>query len=82
MSPRRLPVAEPAGGAISTRLLDGAYMAWQSAQILCDIAFNAWRTAGPGLRAGAHLAYCAALDREEAAAHDFAELSQLASQAA
>jgi hypothetical protein len=82
MSARRLQVVEPGAGGVGIRLLDGAYMAWQSAQILSDIAYNAWRTAEPGLRAAAHVAYCAALDREEAAAHDFEELCQLVPQAA
>jgi hypothetical protein len=63
---------------VSTRLADGAYMAWQAAQIECELALIAWHAAGPGRNATAHAAYRAALDREEAAARDFEDLCQLA----
>lgn len=62
---------------VSARLTDGAYMAWQSAQIECHLALVAWHAAGPGQRAHAHLAYRAALDREEAAARDLERLCEL-----
>jgi hypothetical protein len=64
---------------IGARLADGAYMAWQFAQIECSIALLAWHAAGPARSAAAHLAYCAALDREEAAARDFEELCRVTS---
>jgi hypothetical protein len=63
---------------VSARLADGAYMAWRSAEIECDLALGGWHAAGPGLGATAHVAYRAALDREEAAARDFEELHRLA----
>ena len=63
---------------VGTRLVDGAYQAWQSAHIECDLALSAWGAAGPGRNATAHVAYRAALDREEAAARDFEELCRLA----
>jgi hypothetical protein len=63
---------------IGTRLADGAYMAWQFAQIECSLALLAWRHSGPTHGAAAHGAYCAALDREEAAARDFEELCRVA----
>ncbi|MDX6655244.1 MAG: hypothetical protein QOH62_37 [Solirubrobacteraceae bacterium] len=64
--------------AVGTRLADGAFHAWQSAHIECDLALRAWDAAGPGRSATAHFAYRAALDREEAAARDFEELCRLA----
>jgi hypothetical protein len=63
---------------IGARLADGAYMAWQFAQIECYLALLAWHHAGPGRSAAAHVTYCAALDREEAAARDFEELCRVA----
>jgi hypothetical protein len=63
---------------IGTRLADGAYMAWQFAQIECNLALLAWHHASPGRSAAAHVAYCAALEREEAAARDFEELCRVA----
>ena len=63
---------------VGARLADGAYRAWQFAQIECDLALVAWRVAGPQLGAAAHQAYRAALDREEAAARDFEELCRVA----
>jgi hypothetical protein len=63
---------------VGVRLADGAYKAWQSAQIECDLALRAWHAAGPGANATAHVAYRAALDREEAAARDLEVLCRLA----
>jgi hypothetical protein len=62
---------------IGARLADGAYMAWQAAHIESSLALVAWSAARPGRSAAAHLAYCAALDREEAAARDFEELCRV-----
>ena len=52
------------------RLHNDAYMAWFSAESECERALHAW-FAQPG-PAGApeYLAYCGALEREEAAARD------------
>ena len=63
--------------AVGTRLADAAYMAWQLAQIECELALTAWHSAGPGHSAMAHTTYRAALDREEAAARDLEEVCQL-----
>jgi hypothetical protein len=63
--------------AVGARLVDGAYLAWQFAQIECDLALIAWKAAAPGRGATAHMAYRAALDREEAAARDLEELRRL-----
>ena len=63
---------------VGTRLADGAYKAWQSAQIECHLALRAWHAAAPGRTGPAHVAYRAALDREEAAARDFETLCRLA----
>jgi hypothetical protein len=46
--------------------------AWRDAAALCADAFTAWRTAEPTRRSEAHVVYCAALDREEAAARELA----------
>jgi hypothetical protein len=75
---RRVDALAAHAATVSTRLADGAYMAWQAAQIECELALIAWHAAGPGRNATAHVAYRAALDREEAAARDFEELSRLA----
>jgi hypothetical protein len=77
MTRRRIdPLVDAA--TVGTRLVDGAYQAWQTAHIECDLALRAWEAAGPGRTATAHIAYRAALDREEAAAGDFEELCRLA----
>ena len=55
-----------------------SYMTWQAAQIECELALGAWHAAMPGRTALAHVAYRAALDREEAAARDLEELCRLA----
>jgi hypothetical protein len=78
MSGARLDAVAPNAATVGARLADGAYMAWRSAQIECDLALGAWHAAGPGRNATAHVAYRAALDREEAAARDFEELFRLA----
>jgi hypothetical protein len=64
--------------AIGVRLLDDAYLAWFSAEHECESALQAWwRSSGPS-RSLAYAAYRAALDREEAAAHDLERLWSLA----
>ncbi len=63
--------------AIGVRLLDDAYLAWFSAESESEAALKAWwRSTGAG-RSVAYLAYRAALDREEAAAHDLKRLWSL-----
>jgi hypothetical protein len=64
--------------AVGIRLLDEAYLSWSLAQMQCVNALSAWSQARGGARGAAHLAYCAALDREEAAARDLAQISELA----
>jgi hypothetical protein len=64
--------------SIGMRLADEAYMSWCTAQIQCQNALGAWFDAGPRDRAEANYAYRAALDREQAAAHDLECLSHLA----
>lgn len=77
MSPRRIDALTAHAAKIGTRLADGAFSAWRSAQIECDLALNAWHAAGPGRGGAAHVAYLAALDREEAAARHLEELCRL-----
>lgn len=63
---------------IGVRLLDTAYMSWRFAALECEHTQHAWATAaGRDAQAG-YFAYCAALDREEAAARDLQRLSELA----
>ena len=71
-SPLENEVAE-----IGVRLLDDAYMAWFCAESLTDQALRSWFEAAPGDRGRRYFAYRAALDREEAAAHDLHRLWQL-----
>lgn len=77
MSPRRFDALAAHAAKIGTLLADGAFMAWRSAQIECDLALSAWHAAGPGRSDAAHVAYRAALDREEAAARHLEELCRL-----
>jgi hypothetical protein len=77
MSPRRIDALAAHAAKIGTRLADSAFMAWRSAQIDCDLALGAWHAAGPGATDTAHVAYRAALDREEAAALHLEELCRL-----
>jgi hypothetical protein len=60
------------------RLVDEAYMSWRTAQMQCQTAMRAWFDARPRYRAEANSVYRAALDREQAAAHDLESLSDLA----
>ena len=61
------------------RLADEAHASWSIAALQCAEALRAWREAGPSDRAAANVAYCAALDREEAAARDLEQLAALVS---
>ena len=79
MSPRTFT---PEATAASIRLADAAHIAWTVAQLDCADALMTWFEACPGQRDEAHLAYRAALDREEAAARDLQRLSTLAAEAA
>jgi hypothetical protein len=67
--------------AAGIRLADAAHTVWAAAELECAAALVAWSEAGPGGRDRAHLAYRAALDREEAAARDFERLSTWAAEA-
>jgi hypothetical protein len=78
MTGRRLDAVLAHAATVGTRLAEGAYMTWQAAQIECELALGAWHAAMPGRTALAHVAYRAALDREEAAARDLEELCRLA----
>ena len=62
---------------IGVRLLDDAHMTWVAAEIESGYALRAWVDAAPAEGTGAYLAYRAAIDREEAAAHDLQRLSEL-----
>jgi hypothetical protein len=53
---------------------EDAYDAWSGASELCADALTAWRTADAPRRSEAHALYCAALDREEAAARELARV--------
>jgi hypothetical protein len=64
--------------SVEIRLIDEAHMSWCTAQVQCETALRAWFEAGPHDRAEANCVYRAALDREQAAAHDLESLSQLA----
>ena len=63
--------------AIGVRLLTDASLAWFSAEIGCDQTLRAWFEATGEQAATTYHAYRAALDREEAAAHDLERLWQL-----
>ena len=64
--------------AVGIRLLDEAYLSWTLAQMQCVNARTAWSQARGCSRAAAYVAYGAALDREEAAARDLAQITDLA----
>jgi hypothetical protein len=77
--PTQMPVVatlEPTGevARIGVRLLDDAYMTWFSASIGAEQALRTWFDATPSEGSPAYFAYCAALDREEAAARDLQRL--------
>jgi len=62
---------------IGVRLLDDAYIAWLVAESECNQTLRSWFASRPAEREPRYLAYRAALDREEAAAHDLHRLWQL-----
>jgi hypothetical protein len=62
---------------IAERVLDDARMTWVAAEIDSEQALRAWFDAGARQRAGAYLAYRAAVDREHAAAYDLQRLYEL-----
>ena len=55
---------------IGIRLLDEAHVSWQRAELECELALEAWFDGPPRTCTDRYLSYCAALDREQAAAHD------------
>ncbi len=62
---------------IGVRLWDDAYLAWLSAEIECETALQAWFRSTGQARENRYLTYLAALDREEASAHDLERLYRL-----
>ena len=63
---------------IGIRLLDDAYLAWLTAESVCERSLHAWFKATGGNRTVAYSAYRAALDLEAAAARDLQRLWELA----
>jgi hypothetical protein len=61
-------------GVIAVRVLDDAHLTWVAAEIESEHTLRAWFDADARQRAGAYLAYRAAVDREEAAARDLQRL--------
>jgi hypothetical protein len=62
---------------IGVRLLDDAHMTWVAAEVESEHALRAWFDAAAPQSAGAYLAYRAAADREQAAAHGLQRLCEL-----
>jgi hypothetical protein len=62
---------------IGIRVLDDAHMNWIAAEADAEHALRVWFEAATPHRADAYLAYRAAVDREEAAAHDLQRLHAL-----
>jgi hypothetical protein len=62
---------------IAARVVDDAHLTWVAAEVESEQALRAWFDAGLRQRAGAYLAYRAAVDREQAAARDLQRLSEL-----
>jgi hypothetical protein len=62
---------------IGLRALDDARMTWVAEEVESEYALRAWFDAAAPQDAAAHLAYRAAVDREEAAARDLQRLSEL-----
>lgn len=77
-----VPCPRPSGRSeiaeIGIRLLDDAHVAWQRAELECEETLHAWFEGTPRTRADRYLSYLAALDREEAAAHDLQRLWEVA----
>jgi len=63
---------------IGVRLIDDAYMAWLIAESECEQALRMWSEGPPRTGQAMYFSYCAALDREEAAARDLQRLCNLA----
>jgi hypothetical protein len=63
---------------IGIRLLDDAHVAWQRAELECELALQAWYEGPPRTSVDSYLSYQAALDREQAAAHDLERLWEIA----
>ena len=61
---------------IGLRLRDDAYLVWEAAECEAELALRSW-LAGLGGQQVAYQAYCAAVDREEAAARDVERLHGL-----
>jgi hypothetical protein len=76
--PRERPRKRHELAEIGMRLLDEAHTTWQWAELECEAALHAWYERSPRTNIGGYLAYRAALDREEAAAHDLQRLWELA----
>src|SRR5579863_10650053 len=64
---------------LSERLLDDAYTTWVIAESEAEETLDAWRERASGTCASRYRAYCAAVEREEAAARDLQRLSEIAS---
>ena len=75
---RTRPRKRPELAEIGIRLLDEAHVAWQRAELECDNALRAWCDGPPRAHVERYLTYRAALDREQAAAHDLQRLWELA----
>jgi hypothetical protein len=63
---------------IGIRLLDEAHVSWQRAELECELALEAWYDGPPRTCTDRYLVYRAALDREQAAAHDLQRLWEVA----
>jgi hypothetical protein len=63
---------------IGIRLLDEAHVAWQRAELECELALEAWNEGSPRTSGDLYSSYRAALDREQAAAHDLERLWDVA----
>jgi hypothetical protein len=64
-------------GVIAVRVLDDAHLTWVAAEIESEYTLHAWFDADAWQRAGAYVAYRAAVDREEAAARNLQRLYAL-----
>ncbi len=62
---------------IGVRLLDDGHDAWLAAEVDSDRALRAWSAASPRDHDARYASYCAALDREEAAARDLQRFCEL-----
>jgi hypothetical protein len=62
---------------IAARAVNDAHLTWVAAEVESDHALRAWFGAVAPQRAGAYLAYRAAVDREEAAARDLLRMYAL-----